>query len=314
MTSATDAGTLLEWFREMCRIRAMEETISTAYRDGQLPGLLHLSIGGEAVAVGVTSQLVDDDRIYSTHRAHGHFLAAGTDPDALMAELAGREAGLCRGRGGSMHLMDRRAVLATGVVGGTLSVAVGHSLAVGEGAVVVAFFGDGAVQAGTFHESMNLASLWSAPLLFVCENNGWAEFSSRDEHTKVGSVAEYGKVYGIPAREVDGSDVEAVVVAAGELLDHVRSGGGPALLECHINRLRPHYEGDLRRSGADEGDPLTVLHQRLAGLGVPADHLDRELESAMGAAASCLARALDEGWPDPADDARLVFSRSAPWQ
>jgi len=149
----------------MARLRAFEESVAAAHGDGELPGLLHLSIGGEAVAAGTIPLLREEDRVFSGHRAHGHFLAAGSDPRALAAELAGRETGLCRGRGGSMHLMDERAVLATGVVGGSLSVALGTSLALPEGAVAVAFFGDGAVQTGTFHETFNMAALWGARLL-----------------------------------------------------------------------------------------------------------------------------------------------------
>ena len=157
----------------MARIRAFEETVAQAHAAGYLPGLLHLSMGGEAVAVGVICQLGEQDRIYSSHRPHGHFLAAGVDASALIAELAGREAGICRGRGGSMHLMSDRAVMATGVVGGTLPIAVGHALTVPDGAAVVVFFGDGAVQTGVFHETLNLAVLWRVPVLFVCENNDW---------------------------------------------------------------------------------------------------------------------------------------------
>ncbi len=299
-------GALHEAFARMVRIRAFEEAVAEGHARQVLPGLLHLSIGAEAVAVGVVSCLGEDDRVFSGHRPHGHFLAAGTDPRKLMAELAGRESGLCRGRGGTMHLMDDRAVMATGIVGGTLAIAVGAALAQAEGAVTIAFFGDGAAQNGAFHESMNLASLWEAPVLFVCENNGWAEFSSRQEHTRVGDVVRYGDLYGMPARGVDGSDVEAVTAAAAALLDGVRAGEGPALLEAHVARLRPHYEGDLRRP-ATEGDPLVVLEQALVALGTEPRELEEVRAREGEAARALLESVLREPAADPALDPDLVF-------
>ena len=295
-------------FDRMAALRGFEEAVAEGYRDGDLPGLLHLSMGGEAVASGTIAQLGEEDRIYSGHRAHGHFLAAGTDRRALMAELAGRETGLCRGRAGSMHLMDERAVLATGVVGGSLSIAVGHALALAPGTVVVAFFGDGAVQTGGFHETLNMAALWRAPVLFVCENNGWVEFSSREEHTPVVDVASYAPLYGIAGRGVDGGDVEAVAAAAAELLAGIRDGGGPALLECGIVRLRPHYEGDFREQEA-EGDPLSRLEATLVELGADAGELAairaREIDAARELRRDVLA---NEPPADPAGDAGLVYA------
>jgi TPP-dependent pyruvate/acetoin dehydrogenase alpha subunit len=297
----------------MCELRAFEEVVAAAHADGRLPGLLHLAIGAEAVAVGVLGAMSDADRVYTSHRPHAHFLMAGSSPGALMAELAGREQGLCRGRGGSMHLMDERAVLATGVVGGTLSIAVGHALAQPSGAVVLAFFGDGAVQTGAFHEAMNLAALWEVPVLWVCENNGWAEFSERSEHTRVGDVSRYGELYRIPAASVDGTDVEAVAEAAQRLLDHVRSGAGPALLETHFTRLRPHYEGDWRAQGADGArDALEVESARLIERGAEAAALAAVRERAWADALDCLEQALRGGEPRPEEDAGLVYA-AAPW-
>jgi TPP-dependent pyruvate/acetoin dehydrogenase alpha subunit len=305
-------ATLDDLHERMSFIRAFEEVVAEGHRDGVLPGLLHLSIGAEAVATGLASGLRSADRLYSAHRPHGHFLAMGADPRSVMAELAGRDTGLCRGRGGTMHLMSERAVMATGIVGGTLPIAVGHALHISEGAVVAAMFGDGAVQTGIFHESMNLAALWRVRALFVCENNGWAEFSSRDQHTTVGNVVRYGELYGIPAREVDGTDVEAVANAAGELLTGIRAGEGPALLECHISRLRPHYEGDWREQSS-EGDPLAVAEAALSSLGVSADELSdrrrRDLDRAHALLASVLA---DEPLASPDDDRGLVFEAPLP--
>jgi pyruvate dehydrogenase E1 component alpha subunit len=293
-------------------LRAFEEAVGESLRARDLEGLLHLSIGGEAVVVGVTSQLEADDLVYSSHRPHGHFLAAGADPRAVAAELAGRETGLCRGRGGSLHLMSDRAVMATGIVGGTLPLAVGHALRQPEGSVVVVFFGDGAVQTGTFHESMNLAALWRVPVLFVCENNGVAEFSTRDEHTTVEKVTDYGHLYGLPASEVDGGDVEAVARTVASLLPAIRNGHGPALLEAHVTRLRPHYEGDWRER-EEHVDFLVGLEARLVELGASADELATRRAADLEAARSLFRSVLHEDpLPDPADDRSLVFARPLP--
>lgn len=310
---ATRRRTLEARYAAMSRIRAFEETVSRAHRDGHLPGLLHLSIGGEAVAVGVTAALGPDDRLYSSHRGHGHFLASGTDSGALMAELAGREHGLCRGRGGSMHLMDERAVLATGVVGGSLPIAVGHSLALPRGTVTVVFFGDGAAQTGVFHEALNLAALWEAPVLFVCENNGWAEFTAREEHTRVEHVVDHAELQGVPHADCDGSDVEAVGDATAELLEGVRHGSGAAMLECRVTRIRPHYEGDRRRDhDADARDPITMTRDRLLDLGSDPDKLDRLDEGVARAAEEALHAALAGPSADPALDPGLVFAAPPP--
>ena len=293
-------------FSDMCRIRAFEETVADAAAAGKLPGLLHLSHGAEAVAVGVMSNLQDGDCCYTSHRPHGHFLAAGVDPQAIMSELAGRETGLCRGRGGTMHLSSATVILATGVVGGPLPLAVGHALRQPPGNVVIVFFGDGAVQTGLFHESLNLAALWRVPVLFVCENNGWAEFSSREEHTTVGNVVRYGDLYGIPAQEVDGADIEAVSDAVETLLAGIRAGDGPALLECHIARLRSHYEGDWREQSS-EGDPISQLGQSLVELGASLDELEAERVTHSAWATALLDSALNELPADPAHDHELVY-------
>jgi acetoin:2,6-dichlorophenolindophenol oxidoreductase subunit alpha len=309
---APDREFLTDAYGRMAAIRCFEEAVSHAHADGRLPGLLHLSIGGEAVAVGVIGRLGSDDRVYSSHRAHGHFLAAGADPTSLMAELAGRETGLCRGRGGSMHLMGARAVLATGVVGGTLPIAVGHALVLPAAAVSVVFFGDGAAQTGIFHEALNLASLWRARVLFVCENNGWAEFTARHEHTRVDAVVEYGELQGIAHETVDGSDVEAIRDATARLLESVGAGTGPALLECQVTRIRPHYEGDVRRTTEQSNDPLARLERRLVELGVDPPSLERKREQARERAARALEDALLAPVARSDDDRTLVFARQMP--
>jgi TPP-dependent pyruvate/acetoin dehydrogenase alpha subunit len=208
-----------------------------------------------------------------------------------------------------MHLMHERAVMATGVVGGTLPIAVGHALTLEPDAVVVCFFGDGAVQTGLFHESMNLAALWHAPILFVCENNGMAEFSLRQEHTTVARVADYGPVYGIPALTADGTSVTAVWRAVDELLPGVRARTGPALLECNFERLRPHYEGDLRRIEGDARDPLDLVEELLTTMGLSEATLAAVREAEFAATAELLAEVLNDDEPDPAHDLSLVFTR-----
>jgi len=259
--------------RTMWRIRAFEERVAALKRADEVHGLIHLSIGGEGVAAAVCGQLRAGDVVYSGHRAHGHVIATGAPLRSTMAELMGRDGGLCRGMGGSMHLVDvEHGMLgATGVVGGTVPVALGSALAArtrGDGTVAVVFFGDGAVQAGTFAESVNLAALWQLPVVLVCENNGFAEFTPRSAHTPVERVRDVVAPWGIAAEVVDGSDAPAVWDAFGRLLAGVRAGEGPALLEALTHRLRGHYEGDPDRYRAavstdewQERDPVLRLER-----------------------------------------------------
>ncbi|MCZ6770369.1 MAG: thiamine pyrophosphate-dependent dehydrogenase E1 component subunit alpha [Proteobacteria bacterium] len=309
MSGSASTSHLLAQFAAMAQIRGFEEVVGEARRSGRLSGLLHLSIGGEAVAVGVISQLNSDDRVYSTHRAHGHFLAAGSDPDALMAELAGRETGLCRGRGGSMHLMDTQAVLATGVVGGSIPIAVGHAMALPNDAIAVAFFGDGAVQTGIFSEALNIAALYEARVLFVCENNGMVEFTTREEHTRVEDVVSYAQLHKLIHQQVDGADVEAVERATADLLAQIRAGSGPAMLECRFTRIRPHYEGDMRGANAKGRDPLDITAERLLKLGIDPDEIDNRRREMRVAAEQTLARALEAPVPREEEDKNLVFAK-----
>jgi len=244
-----DAATAVDLLTAMWRIRCFEERIATLHQRLLVHGLIHLSIGSEGVAAGVCRQLRADDAIYSGHRAHGHVLAKGAPMDRVMAELMGRSAGLCRGLGGSMHLVDvEHGVMgATGVVGGNLPLAAGDALAAkvrGDDHVTVVFFGDGAVQAGHFAETVNLAALWELPLVFVCENNGFAEFTPRSAHTKVARVVDVVAPYDFERSVVEGADVEAIWTAFGEYLRQARRGSGPFLLECMTHRRRGHYEGD----------------------------------------------------------------------
>jgi acetoin:2,6-dichlorophenolindophenol oxidoreductase subunit alpha len=233
----------------MWLIRAFEEKVSALYAAREIVGLLHLGIGQEAVAVGTCSQLKPDDYVFGGHRSHGHAIAKGADINRLMAEIAGRATGYCAGKGGSMHIvaLDAGFVTATGVVGGTIPLALGAAFAAKErskGQIAVVFFGDGAGQAGAFHESLNIASLWRLPVIFVCENNGYAEFTPLSAHTKVERLARHAKTYGIPSSAVDGNDLLAVRDAIGKAAKQARAGKGPAFIECLTHRLRGHYEGD----------------------------------------------------------------------
>jgi acetoin:2,6-dichlorophenolindophenol oxidoreductase subunit alpha len=197
---------LVDLLRRMWLIRAFEEKVSALYAQRQILGLLHLGIGQEAVAVGACSLLRRDDYVFGGHRSHGHALAKGADVNRLMAEIAGRATGYCGGKGGSMHIVavDAGFMTATGVVGGTIPLALGAAFAAKERKqrqVAVVFFGDGAGQAGPFHESLNIASLWRLPVIFVCENNGYAEFTPLSAHTNVDRLARHAKTYGIPAAQ-----------------------------------------------------------------------------------------------------------------
>jgi acetoin:2,6-dichlorophenolindophenol oxidoreductase subunit alpha len=263
----------LDLLRTMWRIRHFEERVGQLKRADEVYGLIHLSVGQEGVAAGVCTQLRDDDPVYSGHRAHGHAIAKGAPLERVMAELMGRDGGLCRGLGGSMHLVDVEHGLlgATGVVGGNIPMALGSALAarlVGGDQVAVVFFGDGAVQAGHFSESVNLATLWELPVVLVCENNGFAEFTPRSAHTKVERVSDVVAPYELTRETVDGNDVAAVWETFGRFLAAARRGAGPFLLECLTYRLRGHYEGDPAKyreaiAAADwqEKDPILRLQR-----------------------------------------------------
>jgi pyruvate dehydrogenase E1 component alpha subunit len=240
---------LVNLLRRMWLIRAFEEKVSALYAERQIVGLLHLGVGQEAVAVGACSLLRSDDYVYGGHRSHGHAIAKGADINRLMAEIAGRATGYCGGKGGSMHIVAKEAgfITATGVVGGTIPLALGAAFAAKErkkGQVAAVFFGDGAGQAGPFHESLNIASLWRLPVIFVCENNGYAEFTPLSAHTKVQRLAQHAKTYGIAASTVDGNDLFAVRDAMREAVKKCRTGKGPIFVECLTQRMRGHYEGD----------------------------------------------------------------------
>jgi TPP-dependent pyruvate/acetoin dehydrogenase alpha subunit len=264
----------LDLLATMWRIRLFEERAGVLKRADEVHGLIHLSTGQEGVAAAVCSQLRDDDAVYSGHRAHGHAIAKGAPLAQTMAELMGRDGGLCRGLGGSMHLVDveHGFMGATGVVGGNIPIALGSALAArlrGDDTVAVVFFGDGAVQAGHFNETVNLATLWKLPLILVCENNGFAEFTPRSAHTNVERVSDVVAPYEVERATVDGNDAVAVWETFGRNLDAARADEGPFLLECLTYRLGGHYEGDpakYREALADaewqKKDPILRLQRR----------------------------------------------------
>jgi TPP-dependent pyruvate/acetoin dehydrogenase alpha subunit len=281
----TPTDDLTHLYQRMLRIRRVEEKLRDLFAAGKLPGFLHLSIGQEAVAVGICDLLGPDDTLASNHRGHGHSLAKGMDLSGFFAELHGLPAGLCLGRGGSMHVADDRIGMigANGIVGAGLSLAVGSALAhqvLGREAVAVVFFGDGARAEGLLHESLNLARLWRLPVLFVCENNGWSEFTPGHIGFS-GSTPKLAEAFAISYSQADGNDVLAVRESARGALQAIRAGQGPWLLECITHRIRGHYEGDGQKYRPGEQlvaaralDPIDRVAGRLREAGVAQAQLD----------------------------------------
>jgi TPP-dependent pyruvate/acetoin dehydrogenase alpha subunit len=309
---------LRDFFRDMLLIRRFEEKVEERFRAGELPGFLHVAIGQEAVAVGVCRALEDGDVMASTHRAHGHTLARGTHPNEVMAELYGKLEGCSRGYGGSMHLYDveRGNLGANAVVGGGLPAIVGAALAFQfreEPRVAVAFFGDGATNIGTFHESLNLAQLWRVPAVFVCENNHWAESTPAKQQLPIEDLSKRAEAYGMQAKKVDGQEVEAVYAGAVEALEHAREGKGPVFLLCETFRLTGHYVGDpqvYRPKGElqelrETQDPIDKLRARLELSDEDFEELDREVVEMVEAAVEFAKNGTD---PKPDDALRNVYA------
>jgi 2-oxoisovalerate dehydrogenase E1 component len=306
---------LVEMQRQMLLIRGFEERVADLYRDGLIPGFVHLSIGQEASAVGACWPLRRQDVITSTHRGHGHCLAKGLDPEGMFAELMAKDGGTNRGRGGSMHIADPRLGVfgANGIVAAGLPIANGAAVAAQlreSGDVVVAFFGDGAAAQGAFHEALNLASVWQLPVIFFCENNGYSEFSpTRSQHAA--SLKRRAKGYALPYVPVDGNDVVATAICMQDMVVAARAGGGPVLVEASTYRWHGHYEGDPQRYRTEEElhewqerDPLIVHRARLVAEGMEASEidalessvdtqLDEAVERARGLAAPSMATLFD---------------------
>lgn len=251
---ATTSGEGPDWlhaYQLMLSIRLFEDRVNDLYQRKIMPGLAHLSSGEEAVAVGVCTALRDDDYITSTHRGHGHCLAKGASPDRMFAELLGKAAGYCGGKGGSMHIADqeRGNLGANAIVGGSLGIATGAGLSIkqrGSDQVAVSFIGDGALGQGVLYEVMNMASLWKLPVIYVCENNLYGEYTPGSE-TLAGSALERPGAFGIPAVEVDGQDVRVVYAATRQAVERARAGDGPSFLLCSTYRYFGHHVGDVDR-------------------------------------------------------------------
>lgn len=255
--SVVTAEEALALYQTMVTIRTFEQTAATLFAEGRLPGFLHLSLGQEAVAAGVCSVLDRTDLITTTHRGHGHCIAKGGEVRGMMAELFGKAEGYCKGRSGSMHIMDTE----VGILGANAIVGAGIPMAAGaafsaraqeDRRVAVTFFGEGAVAEGVFHETLNLSALWALPIVFVVENNQYAELTHISKHLSATNVADLAAPYGIPAEVVDGNDVLAVREAAHRAVDRARRGEGPTLLECKTYRWHGHFEGDPQKYRSTE--------------------------------------------------------------
>jgi pyruvate dehydrogenase E1 component alpha subunit len=280
------------WFERMLEIRFFEEKVQELFMEGLIQGTTHLCQGQEGVAVGALAALRDDDYLTITYRGHGHALARGLSMEACFAELMGRRDGCCHGVGGSMHFTDvsKGLIGAFAIIGAGFSVALGAAMSArlrGTDCVAMAFCGDGATNIGTFHESLNMAAVWRAPIVFVIENNLYAEYSPIAETTSVTDLAERAKAYDMRAEIVDGQDVDAVFDAATRAVEHARSGAGPMLLEMKTYRFRGHSRTDPARYRPEgeldrwrQRDPLLILGQRLSELGLVGEDGQNELRAA----------------------------------
>ena len=309
---------LRDFLREMLLIRRFEEKVEERFRAGELPGFLHVAIGQEAVAVGVCQAMEDGDVFASTHRAHGHTLARGTHPNAVMAELYGKIEGCSHGYGGSMHLYDleRGNLGANAVIGGGLPAVVGAGLAFklrDEPRVALAFFGDGTTNIGTFHEALNLAQLWKTKTLFVCENNHWAESTPGWQHSPVwDDMSKRALAYDMRSIKVDGQDVEDVYEKTREALEHARSGEGPVFLDVETKRMHGHYIGDPQvyrskedRQDAATHDPIDNLREKLALSDDELEQLDAEVHQVVEDAVEFAKSGTD---PAPEDALKNVYA------
>jgi len=309
-----EAEKLVRMYRQMMAIRLFEERANDLYTRALMPGLAHLYIGEEAVAVGICEALRRDDYITSTHRGHGHCLAKGAEPRLMFAELLGKEAGYCKGKGGSMHIADPATgnLGANAIVGGGAPIATGAAFSakyLGTGQVAVAFFGEGALGQGVLYEEMNLASLWKLPVIYACENNMYNEYTHFSEVT-AGDIIARPAAFGLAAETVDGQDVGAVHAAATKLVDRARRGEGPGFLLLNTYRYRGHHVGDIAREyyrskqeeqrWISERDPIALHAARLVADGVAdraaLDQIQSEVAAEMDAAVDF---AINAPYPDP---------------
>ena len=314
-------GTLLEMFEMMMKIRLFEERVTLEYQRGDMPGFVHTYIGAEAVATGICAHLTDRDLIASTHRGHGHSLAKGCSIAGMLAELYGRETGLCKGRGGSMHIADFEIGMlgANAIVGGSIGLATGGAFAQqvkGTSNVAVSFFGDGGAGQGILYESMNLASIWKLPVIYVCENNGWAESTPASYSQSVTDLSRRADGFNIPGHVVDGADLRAVYEVAGEAVERARRGEGPSFVEAKIPRISAHYVGDTQRyrheddiEAAKMRDPLKRLQSELGEAGLLTEAtVERIRKSIVEELDRGVAAAKADPWPTADHVSAYVYS------
>ncbi len=320
---ARDREQWLLMYRQMLTIRLFEEQVNELYTSAKMPGLAHLYSGEEAVAVGVCQALRRDDYITSTHRGHGHCLAKGAAVDRMFAELLGKAAGYCRGKGGSMHIADQDVgnLGANAIVGGSAALATGAAMSSkmrGSDQVTVCFFGDGALGQGVLYEAMNMASLWKLPVIYVCENNLYTEYTPIGE-TAAGEISARPKAFGIHTEEVDGQDVQAVYATTQRLVERARRGKGPSFLLCNTYRYYGHHVGDIQRayyrSKEEEQewrthrDPLKLLSERLIEQQVVKASVFEEIEQQVRAEiAAGVEFALNAPYPDPDEVDQHVYA------
>ncbi|HLB49865.1 MAG TPA: pyruvate dehydrogenase (acetyl-transferring) E1 component subunit alpha [Anaerolineales bacterium] len=321
MTTKIEHEKLVAMYSNMLTIRLFETRVGELFAQGKMPGFIHLYIGEEAVATGVSAHLGAGDFITSTHRGHGHLISKGGDLKLMMAELYGKKTGYCKGKGGSMHIadVDLGILGANGIVGGGPPIASGAALAIqyqGKNNVVVCFFGDGASNQGTFHEGLNMAAIWKLPVVFVCENNYYGISLSQAKHQTVADIADRAKAYDIPGVVVDGNDVMAVYEVAGEAMKRAREGKGPSLVECKTYRYRGHFEGDptVYRSKEEvdawlKKDPIPRFEKTLRDMKVLTDarmaDIKKEIEARIEAAVKF---AEESPWPEPAEILEDVYT------
>lgn len=324
--TALDASAQHDLLRMMIRIRRFEEKLGVLFKRGKLPGFVHLYVGEEAIATGACAALRDSDRITSTHRGHGHVLAKGGSVDKMMAELFGRVDGYCRGKGGSMHTVSfELGIMGTnGIVGGGIPIGTGSAWAdkhFGRDNVTVVFFGDGASNQGVFFESMNLAAIWKLPVIFVCENNGYTEWTPTEQLT-AGKIAERGTPMGIPGYQIDGNDVEEVYNTVSEAVARARAGEGPTVIEARTYRWHGHNEGEEAFAGdyrpSEEQaywrsiEPIQRYAERLIAAGVLTEEQWKAIdEDEIAAVEASVEFAEQSPFPDPEEALEHVFAAVA---
>jgi pyruvate dehydrogenase E1 component alpha subunit len=312
--------------RRMIEIRLFEQTVSKLFYKGELPGFVHLYIGEEAVAVGACLVLNTDDFITSTHRGHGHLIAKGADLRRMMAELYARSTGYCKGKGGSMHIADFSLGIAgaNGIVGGGMPIAAGLGLGaqlLGDKRVAVAFFGDGGANQGTFHESLNLASIWKLPVIFICENNGFTEWTPYRELTAIDRIGDRASSYTMPGFTVDGNDVEAMAETVRKAVQRARAGEGPTLIEAQTYRWHAHNEGEEAFVGRwgyrtkdeletwKQRDPIALLEGRMIEAGqITADRAQSVRDEVQSEIDAAVVFAKESPLPEPSEVTSDLFS------